>query len=68
MDDEKVTRQYLVTDEDIQALADGGLDGEEKNTVLSAVIRSPELMARYQELRNQKDAIRQWWQKFHKEH
>lgn len=56
-----------VSDHDMQELVDGGLGEERKEAVLSAIIRSPDLLARYHELLKQKDILKNWWHSFKKE-
>jgi anti-sigma factor RsiW len=53
--------QILITDWDIQALLDNELSEEEQTAILKALRDDITLRARYNELRRQRDLLRQWW-------
>lgn len=53
--------QILITDWDIQALLDNELSEAEQAAILKAMRDDITLRARYNELRRQRDLLRQWW-------
>lgn len=50
-----------ITDQDIQALADGALSGADRELVCAAVEASSSLRGRYEELLRQKTLLQAWW-------
>jgi hypothetical protein len=58
------TKPPGITDLDIQALVDGELDKEAERRLLAEIIRSPDHLARLEELMVQKKQIRDWWSFF----
>lgn len=50
-----------ITDWDIQALLDKELSPQEESFVLQALQQNPDLQARYNALRNQKNLLQLWW-------
>ncbi len=50
-----------VTDLDIQALADGQCKEEEKTRIIDAVMSSPTALARLDEILQQNDLLKAWW-------
>lgn len=51
----------MVTDWDIQALLDNELTENEQAIILRAMRDDITLRARYNELRRQRDLLRDWW-------
>lgn len=62
--DDRGSRPPGITDLDIQALVDGELDKEGERKLLAEIIRSPDHLARLEELMVQKKQIRDWWSFF----
>jgi hypothetical protein len=56
-----------IQDLDIQALVDGELDRDAERRLLAEIIRSPDLLARLEELLHQKKQVRDWWSFFRKD-
>lgn len=54
--------ETMITDWDIQALLDNGLSEKEQAEVLRMMRDDIALRARYNELRRQRDLLREWWQ------
>ena len=50
-----------VTDLDLQALADGELEGEEKRSLMAAVLLNPLLLERLDEIITQRNLVRASW-------
>ena len=57
-------RKRTITDEDLQAVIDNSLSAEERRTVMEAVILSPILLDRMEELLRQQQLIKQSWVMF----
>lgn len=56
-----------ISDDDIQALVDGEICPSRERDIRTAVIKSPKLLKRYEELTRQKILLQRWWEHFHKE-
>ena len=55
-----------ISDFDIQALIDNELCHEEEKRVRNAIQNDAKFIQRYEELKNQKDLLQNWWKnKFH---
>ena len=50
-----------VTDLDLQALADGELEGEEKRSLMGAILLNPLLLERLDEIITQRNLVRASW-------
>lgn len=53
---------HVISELDLQALADGALDEEERRAVMAAVLEDPLLLARLDELITQRNLLRDAWQ------
>ena len=51
-----------ITDLDIQALVDSELDHEEAKKVRAFIASNKSAQKRYNELKNQKSLLKNWWQ------
>lgn len=63
-----IDERTKITDRDIQALADGELSPAEAKIVMTAVMRNPAYLERYENLIKQNRLLKKWWLKFRQEH
>lgn len=58
----KTTASKAVTDLDLQSIIDSGLDEKDRREVMKAVMASPDMLRRLEELILQNRLLKDWWQ------
>jgi tellurite resistance protein len=58
---EDVKEQLQLTDQDIQALADGQCSEESRRAIMATIMSSPRMMARLDEILQQNQMLKDWW-------